>query len=273
MCGIFGIVCYSKDPLFLPEIGGVKRLITNLLTASESRGRDASGICVITRTNKMLVLKDHVPGRKLPSVAAYSKIMDLMTYTTNFRCMIGHTRAKTQGSEKYNINNHPIIAGKVVGIHNGIISNDDQLFKLHKDEFSRDGEVDSEIIFKLINHHMYNNSTIMEATKKAAKVLVGSFSCAFIHVDHPNYMMLFTSGSPAITIHDYKDQECMVFASSERVLKEATKNPALSMFKNPSSKLEVGAFNGVRINTENGKLYTFELDVNSRHFNSPIYYI
>jgi hypothetical protein len=82
--------------------------------------------------------------------------------------VLGHVRAKTKGSEYNPHNNHPIIISDtiknaenpyigdntIIGVHNGSIRNDDELTK--KYNFSRVGDVDSEIIFQMINKHKDN---------------------------------------------------------------------------------------------------------------------
>lgn len=56
-----------------------------------------------------------------------------------------HTRFATQGSERDNNNNHPIYNGGIVGVHNGALSNDDELFAMS--DARRYGQVDSEAAF------------------------------------------------------------------------------------------------------------------------------
>ena len=42
-----------------------------------------------------------------------------------------HVRDYTKGHPSIAANNHPVRHGAVVGIHNGIIANDDELFERH----------------------------------------------------------------------------------------------------------------------------------------------
>lgn len=63
--------------------------------------------------------------------------------------VILHTRWATQGSPENNDNNHPIVTGGVVGVHNGHLNNDDELFKWIGGE--RIGQVDSEAAFALLD--------------------------------------------------------------------------------------------------------------------------
>lgn len=255
MCGIFGVVYYRNSPMVMSEINDTKELVSNLLEASQVRGRDASGICMVTRDNKAHVLRHHAPGKSLPLLGQYASIMNKINYSTNFKYMIGHTRAKTQGTESKNINNHPIISGKVIGVHNGAISNDYDLFKTFSDKFNREGEVDSEIIFQLLNHYVSERHLLHEAVKKTAEKLSGWYTCAFIHIDHPNYLTIFGDSHPSATIYDFHQHRMMVFASSDKIVYDATK--PIGRFKDPTSKLELGGYGGIRINTTNGKIFKF----------------
>ena len=61
-------------------------------------------------------------------------------------------RDYTKGHPTILANNHPIRHGAVVGIHNGIIVNDDELFAGHGIERAEpEMTVDSEAIFALVD--------------------------------------------------------------------------------------------------------------------------
>ena len=65
-----------------------------------------------------------------------------------------HVRDFTKGPPEIDANNHPIRHGAVVGIHNGVIENDDALlarYGITREE--PEMTVDSEAIFALVEHH------------------------------------------------------------------------------------------------------------------------
>ena len=64
-----------------------------------------------------------------------------------------HVRDYTKGHPTIEANNHPIRHGAVVGIHNGIIVNDEEIFARYGfDRAHPDMTVDSEAIFALAEH-------------------------------------------------------------------------------------------------------------------------
>jgi hypothetical protein len=167
---------------------------------------------------------------------------------------------KTKGTQRLNINNHPIIANKVIGVHNGIIGNDDNLFSKYSDRINRLGKVDSEIIFRLIDYHIATNKTIVEAVKLAHKEMSGSYACAFIHTDLPRYLTIFSNAhsySNAM-LYIYKNVKSMAFASSKYILNKSLEH---SKWLNPThiSKCIDIIMGGVRIDLENGKILKFDL--------------
>jgi len=133
MCGIgaFQIVKGECDP------AKVARVLLRLL---EIRGKDASGVSW-HKDGGTFISKNNVSGK------VFAKQLQTSIGTTG----IVHTRWATQGSPKREVNNHPIDALGVIGVHNGHCSNDKELLTMCKD-YTRKGEVDSEAIFALIAH-------------------------------------------------------------------------------------------------------------------------
>ena len=255
MCGIMGVVCYGPK-LTLHQLNCVGDLSKNLLIESQRRGSDASGMCWLTRDKKAMMFKDNVPARVFVNRTEFTRIANAeISYRENIRAIIGHTRAQTKGTHRDNYNNHPIVAGSVVGVHNGMISNDDQLFSAYSDMVKRAGEVDSEIIFRLIDH--YSQFYDLEgATQKASEELTGSFSCAFIHLKRPNYLTLFGGRVPSIYLMDFKLHHAMVFASTKQIINDARKNNIV--FREPTDAFDFSSNDGVRINLETGGIHKFK---------------
>jgi glucosamine 6-phosphate synthetase-like amidotransferase/phosphosugar isomerase protein len=117
----------------------------------------------------------------------FEETLNLIGPHTNFIML--HARAKTVGGNESNFDNHPIIAHPIVGIHNGTLKNHDELFKQY--ELPREGEVDSELIFRLFGHLLEKGATPERAMKTAASQLKGAFTGAAVDLRHPHRMLMF----------------------------------------------------------------------------------
>ena len=218
MCGIFGIsmINLKRGKLSTKNVEFVKQLTKDLLIESESRGRDASGVCVTT-DKEVNLYKHNCKGSNLVNTDKLNRVLDI---GDDFVSVIGHTRAKTQGSERNNYNNHPIKYGNIVGVHNGIISNDAELFR--RMDIRRIGQVDSEIIFALIDYYRRKGCSLTEASGKAASKLTGSFAHSFIDLNKPKSITISVGKTgPAVKIAVFSNENFMAFASTEDILSRA----------------------------------------------------
>jgi glucosamine 6-phosphate synthetase-like amidotransferase/phosphosugar isomerase protein len=191
-----------------------KNNMAYLLMASQVRGDDASGIAFV-KDEKIFCYKDGVPASDLVVRPKYAEIIK----GHNPKIMIGHTRAKTQGDAKDNNNNHPIVAGKLAMVHNGVIYNDKQIFTDFK--LKRDGEVDSEAIVRLIQHFKKMNAlNTRDAIIKTAKEVHGNMAIGVINALNERELHIMSSGNPAVLAYE-KSSGIIYFASTEAILKEA----------------------------------------------------
>src|SRR5438309_6081223 len=136
MCGIAGYSLSSKS--------SVDRTLAAqaLLASIAERGADAVGYAYRTPGDP------RVRGHKQRSAA--SELLEQVHVPAEAVEVLVHVRDYTKGHPRIAANNHPVRHGAVVGIHNGIIVNDDELLGRH--EIERDEPemtVDSEVIFAL----------------------------------------------------------------------------------------------------------------------------
>jgi glucosamine 6-phosphate synthetase-like amidotransferase/phosphosugar isomerase protein len=140
MCGI-GAFHVQGDEF---DAGRCARILLRLL---EVRGRDASGVAwhqPVSEDVETFILKGNISGSELAK-----QIQPGQIGSTG----IVHTRWATKGDPSNNLNNHPIDVSGIVGVHNGHVSNDDELFKkIGKEFYSRQGQVDSEAAFAWLAH-------------------------------------------------------------------------------------------------------------------------
>lgn len=148
-------------------------LAAALALSIESRGGHATGIAHYHPHQKaVLVTKD--------GVTAYEFIDRIMeSVSPECRAAIIHTRFGTKGSSDVNENNHPIVLPGIVGVHNGIVSNDDEVTR--KLELDRVAEVDSEVLFHIIRD---------EGIRHVADHVEGDAAVAWMNVGHEPGKML-----------------------------------------------------------------------------------
>lgn len=193
-----------------------KRLAKELLLGIEHRGKDATGVAFIDALGR-------VQAHKAPLTAKEFIRTQRLTLPRRASAAIMHTRAGTKGSERDNRNNHPIVVanGHMVGVHNGVLYNDDDIFKYLGPEL-RIGQVDSEAIFALLAH---SNASIEDNLSS----LEGSVAIAWMTTDEgPDTLHLArVSSSPLIV--GQTEGGSLIFASTEWVLKDTAKELGLDL--------------------------------------------
>lgn len=192
MCGIATISIGRRARGRIPY-PLLRRLTRELLYELQPRGIDASGIAVINELGSgvdSLVFKKPLRPRRFVKRPKFGEVLDNIGPQTNF--ILLHARATTSGSTSDNFNNHPIVISPVIGIHNGTLWNEGRLFDKFRDSFKREGEVDSEIIFRL--YHYYTD--VMGLPPKQALIetsdrLIGAYTGALVDMRSPNQMTMF----------------------------------------------------------------------------------
>lgn len=207
---------------------------------------------------KASLFKTNLPAPEFVQTAGYSEVLKEINKKSIFKAMIGHARQKTKGHEKFNANNHPIVANRIVGVHNGIIGNDDSLFDKYSKRLFRKGEVDSEIIFRLIDLYRRDQCDLVESVKRACHDIAGSYTCAFIDTEDPSYVTIFSNSAyNNAHIYIYEESKMIVFASETYILDHALENNSVLDPAFVTHKVGVDA-KGFRINIRNGKIFEFD---------------
>jgi glucosamine 6-phosphate synthetase-like amidotransferase/phosphosugar isomerase protein len=154
---------------------------------------DASGIAVINEPGSgvdSVVYKKPLRPHRFVVRPRFGEVLERIGPQTNFIML--HSRATTVGDTSENFNNHPIVIPPIIGVHNGTLFNEDRLFKKFKDDFPREGEVDSEIIFRLYQYHTdVRGLPPKQAITAACNYLFGAYTGAVIDMRHPHRMVMF----------------------------------------------------------------------------------
>ena len=148
MCGIAG---YSLSIESRVE----QTLATQtLLAAIAERGSDAVGYAYRSPGLSIAVHKQR---------GGASAVLDRLAVPREARQALVHVRDYTKGHPSLTANNHPIRHGAVVGVHNGIIANDEEILAGHGFERAEPGmTVDSEAIFALADEASSRPATLEE---------------------------------------------------------------------------------------------------------------
>jgi hypothetical protein len=202
MCGISGIYLKNPDASYLNE-KEKESLVDWLYCGIEHRGTHATGIAVQDKNGETVLEKSDMPASKFIFWRR-----DLMP---DARTILMHTRLYTKGKPENLLNNHPVQYDNIMMVHNGHISNDDELFE--NENLERFAEVDSEIIPALL--HKYG----MLEPKEALEKMSGGFAIAAIDQNNPGKLLLAKgSTSPLI----YLETDSMwIWASEENAIKDA----------------------------------------------------
>ena len=148
MCGIAGFSLSSDSP--------VDRTLAAqaLLAGIAERGADAVGYAHRGGDGSVGVTKLR---------GGASALLDELDVPAATSQALIHVRDYTKGHPEIQANNHPIRHGSVVGIHNGVIENDDALLARYGLERAEPQmTVDSEAIFALMEHRRHDPRALSE---------------------------------------------------------------------------------------------------------------
>ena len=202
MCGIVGYTGRNQSAPIL--LNGLAKL--------EYRGYDSAGIAVRDGASPVQVVK--AKGR-LKVLAEKTNDGQSVIGT----CGIGHTRWATHG-EPSEINAHPHISDdyNVVGVHNGIIENYQELRdKLTRNGYSFYSSTDTEVAVKLIDYYYKKyEHTPVDAINHAMVRIRGSYAFAIMFNEYPGEIYVARKDSPMIL--GVNDGDCYVASDVPAIL-------------------------------------------------------
>jgi asparagine synthetase B (glutamine-hydrolysing) len=208
MCGIAG---YSLSPR-----ARVERTLAAqaLLAAIAERGADAVGYAHRARGEIYpTVVKQRTPA---------SMLLDRVHVPDAATHVLLHVRDYTKGHPSIAANNHPVRHGPVVGIHNGIIVNDDELLAEHDCARAEPQmTVDSEAIFAVAAH--------ARSDARAFEELRGSMAAAWLDEREPELLYLARGVGRPLWLGE--GREAVLFASTKLALEVAEEYSGLRLKK------------------------------------------
>ena len=184
MCGIVGYIGPRQAaPILLDSLAKL-----------EYRGYDSAGIAVRNGDGNAVVVK------------AKGRLANLSEKTDNGKavignCGIGHTRWATHG-EPSEINAHPHSSddGNVVGVHNGIIENYQELRdKLVRKGYTFYSQTDTEVFIKLVDYYYKKyEGTPVDAINHTLVRVRGTYALAVMFKEYPDEIYVARKDSPMI---------------------------------------------------------------------------
>ena len=223
MCGIAG---YS-----LGLDSRIERTVAAraLLAGIAERGADAVGYAFRQPGSPITIHKQR---------SGATALLDRIRVPEEAAQLLVHVRDYTKGHPSLSANNHPIRHGAVVGVHNGIIENDDALFDEHGIARAEpDMTVDSEIIFALAERSRGRTAEVLQK-------LYGSMAAAWLDEGRPELLLARGMGRPVWLGVGKRE---LFFASTKLALELVESYAGLKLRK---SQLEEGVVTAV----ENGKV-------------------
>jgi glucosamine 6-phosphate synthetase-like amidotransferase/phosphosugar isomerase protein len=230
MCGIVGAFALdsgnvnSEQEVLRRE--SMVNLFTEILQVTHKRGEDATGVSAAFDNSDFMILKNGVSSLEFISkyggtnkdFEGFLKLCRNNPAPLNI--LLGHCRKSSVGNTYDNENNHPIRAGEIVGIHNGTLKNHDIIFE--KTGFPRDGEVDSEAIFRLLQGFTNNGSEPFTTDILAETMmrLEGAASVLAYNINNPFQVAAFRDARP-MEIFIIKPLKLMLIASEKEFVKTA----------------------------------------------------
>ncbi|MDB3965383.1 glucosamine 6-phosphate synthetase [Amylibacter sp.] len=169
MCGIFGQISEKTVNKFNLE---------KIARYAKQRGLDSSGLIYFRNNGYEVEKADFDIEELLKQVKPY-----------NSKVVLGHSRLITNGLS----DNQPVIKDSICVIHNGIIVNEDEIWKNLK--VKRELKIDSEVIAAIASEHFKEGGSISDLSEKVLHMCRGILACAIVVPSLGKVVLFSNNGS------------------------------------------------------------------------------
>lgn len=121
--------------------------------------------------------------------------------------VVGHVRWATHGAPENNVNNHPVHHGRIVGVHNGVLRNHEDILKVTGRQDST-AIVDSEAIFAAVNKWGH---------APGLRKIIGDMVSVYADLRKPHLVHIARTYGRSLAI-GWTDRGNIVFASERQAL-------------------------------------------------------
>ena len=207
MCGIFGILNYNSENLDSKNID-ISILILNALNLLKNRGYDSCGIFLTNGTDNFIE-KFGIDGDYVKNICKDKDIFEIMKEKINmieqtkikYNVGIGHTRWATHGG-KTDENSHPHFSNnnKIKLVHNGIISNYNDLKEKYLRGYYFKSSTDTEVIANMIQYlkSLEDYDGMEKLLEKLSYLLEGTWACIIYDSDIPDKLFFIKNENPLL---------------------------------------------------------------------------
>lgn len=213
MCGQLGVIYGTKDRN-QEDRKCLKWVFAYLLLLSEKRGPYATGISWLKADGSHSIFKRPLSASEFAKerrlVSAISEVDNNTTW------LAGHTRWPTRGSHLNNRNNQPVlVGGRLIGTHNGTITNADDLFE--RLDLPRFTEVDSEVIFRMADATLRDGRIDLSPFKKHLALCRGLISTVMASKLDPKRVVVVKGNKP-LELRYHPEHRAIIYASDPAYL-------------------------------------------------------
>ena len=213
MCGIFGYIHNNPTDM---SLDAVSSKLKTLFVLSQTRGKEAAGLAIATSTS-LAAYKDSTSAETMIKTKQYQNFLDRSWDSRadkgeSIAC-IGHTRLVTNGSQVVDENNQPVDRGRVMMVHNGIITNPGHVWE--KSGMEQVGEVDTQAAAAFIEGRLAKDKDLTVTAKELLSEVYGESTFASLFTDRDTMLLTSNTGSMFFCISQDKKE---MFFVSERVI-------------------------------------------------------
>ncbi|TGD21297.1 glutamine--fructose-6-phosphate transaminase (isomerizing) [Companilactobacillus suantsaicola] len=180
MCGIVGVIGNKNATDIL--LNGLEKL--------EYRGYDSAGIYVNNQKGKDFLVKE---------VGKISELENAVTSDVQGVVGIGHTRWATHGKPTVE-NAHPHFSedNRFYLVHNGVITNYEELKNKYLSDFTFKSQTDTEVAVQLVDYFAKQGMDGESAFRKALSLIQGSYAFAMVDKEQPDRIFVAKNKSPLL---------------------------------------------------------------------------
>ena len=216
MCGLAGLVI-GKKVRSIDDLNEIRDEFSSLMVATQIRGRHATGAFVVNKSG-VTYHKAALSADKMVRTDSWKKLMSAITADTT--AVVGHVRYATKGDPSENSNNHPILNGPIIGVHNGVITNDCEICE----EYPYEEEVDSAAIFSLFAGVAEKSRLSTAKISAALPYLNGSFAVIAADNRRRDSIFVMRDSTNPLVFHKDAERKLLWLSSTGAIMRDGLHN-------------------------------------------------